>query len=208
MKNSILCVDDHSMILKATSDILLGNFDCQVSTAYNGIEALEVIKQRPINVAIIDINMPEMNGIELLRNIKKDYPHIKTLMLTQNDHHETINKCFQIGCDGYLTKSRASNKQLVEAIDLINKGKEYADPNAISALVKTIRKDIILDEPEIDFLKLMCTELTYSEIAKKIEMSPSAVEKKRQRIFEKINVKNRVGAVMWTIKNGFYDGLK
>ncbi len=210
-KIRIAIVDDHQMVSSALENLLSTNPDFEVvMTCPNGDAFLQHLKKgaEPPEIVLMDVNMPIMNGIETTREITKNYPDVRVLALTMEDGEENIIKMLKAGAKGYLLKDMTSDV-LFAAINTVHKyGYLHADgPIAESALkAKTQRLEaqtIIADlkEKERQLIKLSCTEMTYKEIASVMNLSPKTVDNYRDQLFAKLNVRSRVGVVMFALKN-------
>ncbi len=209
-KIKIAIVDDHKLVSRALENMISTNPDFDVvMTCLNGDEFLTELsdsKVRP-DVVLMDINMPVRNGIETARELKINYPDLKVIALTMEDNESTIIKMLNAGAKGYLLKDM-SPENLFQAIHIVHeKGIFYTDLVTQSLLrVKSETKTEkflmeTLNVRELEFIKLACSELTYREIADKMFVSPRTIDGYRDSIFTKINVKTRVGIVLFAIRN-------
>ncbi len=207
----IAIVDDHKMVSSALENLLSTNPDFEViMTCPNGDEFLQHLKKgaEPPEIVLMDVNMPIMNGIETTRELTKNYPQVRVLALTMEDGEDNIIKMLKAGAKGYLLKDMTSDV-LFSAINTVHKyGYLHADGTiAESALkVRTEQMEaqsIIADlkEKEKQLIKLSCTEMTYKEIASVMNLSPKTVDNYRDQLFAKLNVRSRVGVVMFALKN-------
>ncbi|UAB81032.1 response regulator transcription factor [Marixanthomonas sp. SCSIO 43207] len=209
MKKKVVVVDDHNLLLEAIGGLVRGFDTFEVPyLCKNGNELLEKLKfpdNKP-DVVLMDINMPILNGIETTKILKEEYPDIKVLALSVEENEKTILKMLRAGAKGYLMKD-TKKEILKEALNqVIEKG--YYHTNTISKLlIGTLTKDetdVELKEREIEFLKYACTEMTYKEIAEKMFLSPKTIEGYRDSIYEKLHLKNRIGLVLYAIRNGYF----
>lgn len=207
MKN-ILIVDDHTLFLESLTDLLKKNFPSfNFVSINNPLDAIEKLKSQKFDLAILDINMPKMSGLELLEHIKLNYGEITTTMLSMEDSEETILESFKIGCNGYLLKD-IHPKNLFIAIESLIEDGTYLSPRVQQLFIKNLQKEkknITLTETEIYAVELFCSELTYKEIADKMNISVKTMEKHRQNIFNKLQVNNRVGVVIYALKNKIFN---
>ena len=206
----IAIVDDHQLVSKAIESMISSNKDFQVvMNSNNGehfLETLETASELP-EVVLMDINMPVKNGIDTTQVLTKKYPDIKVIALTMEDNENTIIQMLKAGAKGYLLKDM-SPEILFNAIEIVSKdGTFYTDVVTQSLLkVKSEEnqlRDILkeLKESELEFMKLACSELTYKEIADKMCLSPRTIDGYRDSVFAKLNVKSRVGIVLFILKN-------
>ncbi len=207
----VAIVDDHKLVSKALENMISANEDlCVLMTCFNGqdfVSSLKESEEKP-DVVLMDINMPIQNGIETTREVSELYPDMKIIALTMEDDEATIINMLKAGAKGYLLKDM-SPETLFDAIRIVHeKGIFYTDIVTQSLLkIKTeekATKEITdsLKSRELDFIKLSCSELTYKEIADQMFVSPRTVDGYRDSVFAKLNVKTRVGIVLFAIKHG------
>lgn len=206
----IAVVDDHTLMSKALENMIVENPKYRVvMNLPNGedfIEALEKITELPA-VVLMDINMPFKNGIETTEWLSEHHPEIKVIALTMEDDEKILIKMLKAGAKGYLLKDMQPSI-LFQAIDTVfEKGSFYTDFVAQKLLkVKTEDEKTAsllseLKEREIEFIKLACSELTYKEIADKMFLSPKTIDGYRDSVFIKLDIKNRVGLVLFAMKH-------
>ncbi|MBV2166306.1 MAG: response regulator transcription factor [Kaistella sp.] len=209
----VAIVDDHKLVSKALENMISLNPNFQVTmNCFNGqefIDELEKVKTYP-DVVLMDINMPIKNGIETTAEISRKFPNLKVIALTMEDNEGTIIKMMKAGAKGYLLKDMSPDI-LFNAINIVHeKGIFYTDMVTQSLLkIKTEEKFMknlneTLKDRELEFIKLACSELTYREIADQMFVSPRTIDGYRDSIFLKLNVKTRVGIVLFAIKHNLY----
>ena len=211
IQHSVVIVDDHTLLSQAIQT-MVNTFD-QFEVLYtckNGQELVDKFTSSSANipqVVLMDINMPIMNGIETTEWIHKTYPKVNVMALSVEDDDKTVLKMLKAGAIGYLLKD--TEKSILEKalIEIVENG-FYHTKNVTNLLVKSItgevEEEIYFRDKEIIFMKLACTELTYKEIANEMNLSPKKIDGYRDVLFTKLNVKNRVGLVMYAIKNKIY----
>jgi DNA-binding NarL/FixJ family response regulator len=179
-----------------------------VLEANNGIELLEKLKLNQPSILLLDFNMPEMNGLEAAVELKEKFPNINILMLTMFDTELMLIKLLQAGVKGFMKKDVHAN-DLKLALDSIVRDGYYYSSYTSSRLAGFFRNsdttpiwDKILSEQEINLMKLSSTELTYKEIAIQMGLNPRTIDSIRDGLFEKLDVKSRVGLAMYAIKHG------
>lgn len=207
-KTKVMIADDHSLIREGLKQLL--EFDGSieiVGEASNGVECLEKLDDVNPEVLLLDINMPEKNGIEVLKEMKtKDYP-IKVLILTVHNELEYLIEAIEIGVDGYILKDSQS-AELKKAIQAVLEGENYIQPSLIPALNnqlvnRDIEKDKInlLTNRELEVLIQVANGMFNKEIATNLNISERTVKNHISNIFKKIDVSDRTQAAVFAIKN-------
>ena len=209
-KIKIAIVDDHKLVSKALENMISFNSNFQViMNCFNGQDFLDHLRTNANHpdVILMDINMPIKNGIETTEEISREFPNLKVIALTMEDNESTIIKMLRAGAKGYLLKDMSPDI-LFDAINIVHeKGIFYTDLVTQSLLnIKTEEKLMYdlngsIKERELEFMKLACSELTYREIADKMCLSPRTIDGYRDSLFTKLNVKTRVGIVLFAIKH-------
>ncbi len=206
--NKIVIVEDHILLSQAISSLVnsFNNFEV-LYLCKNGKELVTKLKT-PSNipdVVLMDVNMPIMNGIETTKYLKDNYPGVKVMALSVEEDEDIIIKMLKAGAKGYLLKD--VEKSILETAlnEVINNG-YYHTKDVSNILIHTLDEDYKntkkqLKEREIEFIKHVCTELTYKEIAGKMFLSPKTIDGYRDSLFCKLEVKNRIGLVIYAIKN-------
>lgn len=205
---NIALVDDHILMRKGLANLIQDLEHHVLFEADNGKDFLDKLKDGSYpDLILMDINMPQMDGYETTLQIKNSHPDIKVLALSMYDDELAIIKMLRNGAKGYVLKD-CEPKELKAAIKaVLEKGFYYSD--LVSGyLIRTINDKndfgnvMKLSSKELEFLKLCCTEMTYKEIADKMCLSPRTIDGYRDELFRKLNIKSRVGLVMFAIKNG------
>lgn len=211
IKYSVVIVDDHTLLSQAIAAMVNTFSKFKVLyTCKNGQELIDKFSLSPKfipDVVLMDINMPIMNGIETTEWITKNHEDVNVMALSVEDEEATILKMLKVGAIGYLLKD--TEKSILESalVEIAENG-FYHTKSVTNLLMKSLSgnrvEEIILKEREITFMKLACSELTYKEVADKMCLSPKTIDGYRDVLFTKLNVKNRVGLVMYAIKNKIY----
>ena len=203
---TVVVVDDHILLAQALSSLVNSFNDFKASyLCCNGrdlLERLEKEKQLP-DIILMDVKMPILNGIETTKIIKETYPSIKVLALSVENEEDTIIKMLRAGAKGYILKDVEKNELYTGLLELIHTG-FYHTREVSTILVNSLSgktNKTILKEREIEFLKWVCEELTYKEIAEKMFLSPKTIDGYRDALFEKLQTRSRTGLVMYAIKH-------
>jgi DNA-binding NarL/FixJ family response regulator len=207
----IIC-DDHALFRSGVKIALSHRKDIEiVAEAENGQQLLNTLKAFPVDVILLDITMPVMNGIETLPEIKNLYPDTRVIMLTMHNDNSMIAKLMEIGANSYLTKD-SDSETIYEAIKTCHENEYYFNALTNMALIdglKTKRHsdsslniDAQLNDKEIIILKLMCEEKSTKEIADIVDLSPRTVEAIRDKLRAKTGAKSMAGLVLFAVKNG------
>lgn len=209
---SIAIVDDHTLFRKGLIRLieLVGSQYTIAFEADNGKDLQEKLQHYPApDIILLDINMPHMDGYQTVQWLSENHPLTKVLVVSMIEKEETIVTMLKLGVKGYLGKD-VEPKELSEALHAVmNKGYYYTDfitgklVHSIQLGKKNINRELPpMNDRELDFLKLACSELTYNEIAAKMFLSPKTIDGYRNALFERLNVKSRVGLALWAVKHG------
>lgn len=221
---NLLIADDHQIFIDGLKSLLENDHQFNViAEANNGKQVVEHLNnmkngdasipfEKQIHIAILDVNMPEMNGVECTKFISKHFQEVRTLILTMHNRKEFIVELIAAGASGYLLKN-CSKQQLVEALLTIDKGKDYFSHEITETVIsslKMIKKGDIhpvveLSNREIEVLQLIAKEFTTKEIAVKLFISENTVETHRRNLISKLNVRNTAGLVRYAVENKIGD---
>jgi two-component system, NarL family, invasion response regulator UvrY len=210
-KIKILLADDHVLLRDALAALIssFGDFEV-IAQAENGEEVITHLKNGHVpQLIVLDLNMPKLNGYETAKIIFEEYPHIHVLILTMYDSELALIRLLKVGVKGFIKKD-SHPLELKKALLLVAESQYYyssANINKLTGLInKAHGKDAnqrnILNDVEIEFLRLSSTDMTYKEIANEMNMTARRVDHFRDNLFEKLDVKSRVGLAMYAIKNG------
>ncbi len=208
----VLLVDDHALLREALVNIVNSFDDFKViGTAGNGIELMKVMTDgaKP-DLILLDLNMPGMDGFESAKWLQKEYPAIKILVLTMYDSEIALIRLLQTGVKGFLKKDIHPHELNIALRSVAEEGYYYAH-NTTGKLASLFQQNpakqsllekAMLSEKEIGFLRLASTDLTYKEIASQLKITPRAIDGYRDALFDKLDVKSRVGLAIYAVKNG------
>lgn len=185
-----------------------------ISEADNGEDLLQSLEANMPDVIIMDLKMPIMDGMEATKEVRKKYPSVKVLVVSMYEDDKFIIHLMENGANGYLLKN-AEPDELRRSIYAVHENGYYFNDLVNKALLKKLvlknnfkpsfNQNVELTERELEVLKLICEEKTAAEIGKEIFLSPRSVEGIRQRLIEKVGVRNTAGLVMFAVKNNIVD---
>lgn len=212
----VAIADDHRIFRQGVIALLEAqpNMEC-VGEASDGQEIQEIVKAKDVNVVLMDIDMPNVNGIEASKQIQEHHPDCKILVLSMHADTKYIITMLDAGATGYILKN-ADKDEMIEAINAVSKGNTYYSQQVSSAILKqlsarkkakpiTSGNDIPLTQREIDVLKLIAQEYSNTEIAEELFISIRTVDTHKRNLLEKLELKNTVGLVKYAIKKGLAD---
>ncbi len=211
----VVIADDHAIFRTGVKTSLLSRKNIQVvGEAENGMQLLNLLKHIKPDVILLDIQMPIMDGLTTLPEVKKLYPEIKVIMLSMHNDQSMIAKMMEIGANSYLTKD-SDSETIYEAIKTCYEQEFYFNELTNKALLSVLRnkhydeqtvpQDVHLSEKEINILKLMCEEKSTKEIANMVDLSPRTVEAIRDKLKTKTGTKSMAGLVMFAVKTGILE---
>ena len=208
-KIKVLVVDDHAILRDGIRALLGLHDDIEiVGEASEGKEAIKKARELVPDVVVMDIAMPEMDGLEATRRIRKKSPEVKVLVLTQHDNREYILSAIKAGAAGYVPK-RALGSDLVSAIRTVYKGDSFLYPSAATALIEDYLQQAEREEPydrltarEREILKLIADGHTSREIADMLFISLKTVLGHRTKIMAKLDIHNRTELIKYAMRKG------
>lgn len=210
-KATVALVDDHALLRNGLASLVKELGYEVLFEANNGKEFIEKLKTRKLpEIVLLDINMPQMDGYETAAWIKQNHPDVKILALSMYDDENAIIRMLKNGAGGYILKDTEPGELKAALESLSVKGFYYSELvtgrlihtiNTIDEKESTTKNMMGLSDREVEFLKLAATEMTYKEIADKMFLSPRTIDGYRDDLFEKLNIKSRVGLVVFAIKN-------
>jgi two-component system response regulator NreC len=215
MPIKILIADDHPLI----ADGIKNTFEHQtsfkvVAVTVNGKEAINFIKHHDVDIALLDINMPEMDGIQCAKILVKDFPKVKVAILSMHQEASIIKELIGIGVHGYMLKTIPS-EELLLAVKTIYNGKEYFTSDVTKAILKNeksssvftplSKKSVLVQEltsRELEIIKYLTQGMTNTQIGEKLFISPRTVDTHRTNIMKKIQVHNVASLIRFAFQNG------
>lgn len=210
----VTIADDHALFRAGVRTALSAKKDVElIAEADNGMQLLNLLRHIEPDVILLDIQMPIMDGIQTLPEIRKIRPEAKVIILSMHNDHSMISKLMEIGANSYLTKN-SDSETIYQAIKTCYEQEFFFNELTNKALLTGLRtkrtdiggpQDVNLSEKEVRVLKLMCEEKTTKEIADIVEISPRTVEAIRDKLKTKTGAKSMAGLVMYAVKNGIID---
>lgn len=207
----IIIVDDHSMIREGLKQLLELDGDIKVvGEAGDGLECLDLIQRLKPDVVLLDINMPNLNGLQVLEHLRNNNIKVRVLVLTIHNEIEYLIRAIEIGVGGYLLKDSDSSV-LKKAIHTVFNGETYIQPSLTPMLKERLENPDMVDDAdtltkrEIEVLKLLAEGRFNKEIAQALNISEKTVKNHVSNIFKKIHVSDRTQAAVFAIKNNFVE---
>ena len=209
-KKTIAIVDDHILIAQAIKGIIANfeNFET-ICECENGQELIDKINTYNVlpDIVLLDISMPVMDGFQTADWLQKNHPEVLVMVLSMQNDEQSVIKMVKNGAKSYLLKNSHPRELESALLKLVENGfyyPEWASRIIFSSINKTSNEALSkLTEREKEFLKYTITEKSYKEIAELMFCSPRTVESYRDNLFEKLNLKSRVGLAVYAIKNGY-----
>jgi DNA-binding NarL/FixJ family response regulator len=206
----ILIADDFAIVRQGLKKVLNAKPDLEVvAEAEDGREAVEKALKEDIHLAILDVSMPRMTGIQAAAELKKRKPELKTLMLSMHDSEQFLFEALKAGASGYVLKSGADT-DIVDACRAAMRGDSYLYPSAVTTLVRDYverggrgeEQFDVLTPRELEVLKLIAEAYTNKQIADALFISIKTVERHRQNILDKLGMRDRVELTRYAIRRG------
>ncbi len=207
-----IIADDHKVFRQGLRYTL--NTDPQlkcIGEAENGKQLLQLLASIQPDVILMDLKMPEMDGMEATKAIRQLYPDVKILVLTMYDDEQFVLHMLDMGVNGYLVKN-ADPEEIIKALYTVHENDYYFNDMVSRLMLRTIvnkkqvqqrtKENVQLSDKETEILRLICLEHTNAEIAEKVFLSQRTVEGIRSTLLEKIGVRNTAGLVMYAVKRG------
>jgi DNA-binding NarL/FixJ family response regulator len=210
-KIRVLIADDHSIVRQGFKQIFSETEDLEVAgEADDGAEALQLARQRAWDVFLLDVSMPNRNGIDTLKQLKKEFPRLPVLILSMHPEEQYAVRAIKAGASGYLTKGSAP-EQLVTAIRQVARGKKYVSPTVAEQLVNAISTDSeklpheLLTDREFQVFKLIAIGKPLTAIADELNLAVATISTFRTRIIEKTCLKSNAEMIRYGLEHGLVE---
>lgn len=210
----ILLADDHALVRSGLRMILDAEPDLSVvAEAADGAEALAALQENPVDLAILDIAMPRMTGLQAAREINRNHPHVRVLMLSMHDNEQYFFEALKAGASGYVLKSVA-DRDLLEACRATIRGEPFLYAGAVTALIRdylhrarhgSSLPETILTPREEEVLKLIAEGFSAREIAKTLGISAKTVDRHRTNTLQKLGLRDRLALTRYAIRTGLIE---
>jgi DNA-binding NarL/FixJ family response regulator len=202
----ILIADDHQMFIDGLRSILDKQNNIEiVAEALNGVQAVKMAGENNIDLVLMDVNMPKLNGIEAARTIKEQFPNVKILLLTMYGTRDFIEKALEINVDGYILKNTGKEELMTAIATLMRNEKFYSEEVKNSSFARKTSnvQEVHISKREVEVLKLVAQELTTAQIADKLFISHHTVDTHRKNLLSKLGLKNAAGLVKFAMQKGY-----
>jgi two-component system invasion response regulator UvrY len=208
----VLLVDDSPLFRRGVRELVNEGFQgAQISEAGHAHEMLEWLKRKPCDLAVLDISMPGINGLDALKQVKQEFPDLPVLILTMHPEEQYAIRMFKAGANGYLTKA-AAPEELVKAMKKIQGGGKYVSPSLGEVLADSLVKPgaektphEVLSDREYEVLRLIGSGLTVGEIARTLHLSVTTISTYRARILNKLRMKTTAALTRYAIQQGLVE---
>lgn len=204
----LLIADDHQVLLDGFKAIMEKEEDIQVvATASNGKQVLDILKENKVDLALLDINMPVINGVETCKKITAKFPEVKVIALSMHKKQSFIKRMMQYGAKGYILKDDPAST-ITEGIRQVMNGDKYFSPRIMDIVLSTMTSTNTgasneISDREIEVLQLISQGLTNQEIATKLFLSHHTTESHRRNLLEKLDAKNTAELVRRGLEKGY-----
>lgn len=216
MSTKILLVDDHELVRQGIAAMLGGASDLEVvGHARTGREAIEIARKALPDIVLMDVRMPDMDGLEATRKIKEERPRTAVVMVTMHDNAAYLREAVQAGAAGYLLKN-LSRDELIDAIRQVASGGAFIESQMLRGMLSELKpvspsaganlKNVKnLTKREREILALVAEGMSNREIAEKLVLSPETVKSHVAAVLEKLNVSDRTQAAIYAVRNGLVE---
>ena len=203
MEHKIFIVDDHPMVIEGFKALLNQNSDINVvGSAENAYQAIDFLKNNEVDIAFLDINLPDISGIDLCKKIKTEFPNIQCLALSTFNDRNYVSKMIENGASGYLLKN-SSKEEIIQAIEAVSKGNMFFNVDYQKQNTSKFDQKPILTRRELEVLKEIADGLTNQQIADKLFISSTTVSTHRQNLMLKLDTNNTALLIKMAVKFEF-----
>ena len=203
----VVIVDDHAILRRGLTQIIAESDDMEVvGEADSSAAAMRLLRERPCNVLLLDITLPDRNGVETLKLVRKEFPRMQVLMLSMHPENQYAVRALKAGAAGYLTKQSAP-AQLVSAIRQVHQGRKYVTPAVAEELAQNVDRDAdqplhqTLSNREYQTMCMIASGKSLTDIAHQMSLSVKTVSVYRARVLEKMRLKNNAELTHYAIRN-------
>jgi len=212
LKTRILLADDHAVVRLGLRRVLDAEHDLEVvAEAGDGAEAVDLALKEDVHLAILDVAMPRLTGLQAARELSRRRPQLRLLILSMHDNEQYFFEALKAGASGYVLKS-AAGRDLVEACRAAMRGEPFLYPKAVSALIRDYLSRSeqeegrdVLTPRELEIVKLIAEAHSTKDIAELLVISPKTVERHRANILEKLGMRDRVELTRYAIRRGLVE---
>ncbi len=210
MQNQVIKIaiaEDHTLVRKAFIDLINGfeGFKIIIEAATGAQLVQQVSESNLPDVVIMDIHMPDMDGFEAMHQIKHRFPKLNVLVVSMLSDELSILRMVRMGVKGYLVKD-TEPAEFKSALETVASGKYYYSGYVTARMISSVNKEVdmlkLISERELEFLKYVCSDMSYQQIADKMFVSPRTIDGYRDSLFQKLQVKNRVALALFAVKYG------
>jgi len=203
----VVIVDDHAILRRGLTQIIAESEDMEVvGEADSSAAAMRLLRETPCNVLLLDVTLPDRNGVETLKLVRKEFPKIQVLMLSMHPENQYAVRALKAGAAGYLTKQSAP-AQLVSAIRQVHQGRKYVTPAVAEELAQNVDRDAdqplhqTLSNREYQTMCMIASGKSLTDIAHQMSLSVKTVSVYRARVLEKMRLKNNAELTHYAIRN-------
>jgi DNA-binding NarL/FixJ family response regulator len=210
----VLIADDHVLVRHGLRRIIEAEPDLRVvAEAGDGAQAVAAVHEHPVDLAILDVSMPVLTGLQAARRIASEAPHVRVLMLSMHDNEQYLFEALRAGASGYVLKT-AADQDLVEACGAVLRGQPFLYPSGIAVLIRdfldrardgdALPKDALTPR-ELEVVKLVAEAHTSEQIAQQLGLSRKTVERHRENVLAKLGMRDRVELTRYAIRRGLVE---
>ncbi|MBA2429194.1 MAG: response regulator transcription factor [Thermoleophilaceae bacterium] len=214
LKARVLLADDHPVVRRGLRLVLDAEPDLEVvAEAGDGAEAVERALGEQVDLAVLDVSMPRLTGLQAARQLAERAPEVRVLMLSMHDNEQYLFEALRAGASGYVVKA-AADRDLIEACRAVLRGEPFLYPGGVRALIREHlerarqgedHREDLLSPRESEVVKLIAEGHTSREIAKTLVLAEKTIERHRENVLEKLGLRDRVGLTRYAIRRGLVE---